>query len=253
METDFTVKDIKHNVIVKFVQSFLPETKKAFNLRAMNQPVLDIHGIASKAAVYNLTTSPKVIEEGLKAGMELMLYLAADGYKIKTPLFNLKMRIPSEYNGSETHLNEGTFPVARLQTSSLFRQYLKEKVNLKFDGIYSVPGRIAEMLDEATGITDNVMTIGNILTIHGTGIKLIGDEAHKSAIGVFFNNKKEPPIKATIIPVNEFRTLKVLIPNELKKGEEYQIAIETMCSGKGNGCMLKQMQNIRSEFTMTAA
>jgi hypothetical protein len=34
----------------------LPGAKKPYNLRAVRQPELDIHGIASKAEVYNLDT-----------------------------------------------------------------------------------------------------------------------------------------------------------------------------------------------------
>ena len=124
MAIEFIVKDVIHNIVAKFVHTFLPEAKKPYNLKAMHQPELDIHGIASKADVYNLNVSPKVIEEGMNAGMELIYYLVADGYKIKTPLFNLRMKIPGEYNGSETHLNHDAFPSARLQQSASLRNYL---------------------------------------------------------------------------------------------------------------------------------
>jgi hypothetical protein len=35
---------------------------------AVHQPELDVHGIASKADVYNIQTSPKVINEGYALG-----------------------------------------------------------------------------------------------------------------------------------------------------------------------------------------
>ena len=62
MSIEFIVKDVIHSITAKFVHAFLPEAKKPYNLRAVHQPVLDIHGIASKADVYNLQVSPKVIE-----------------------------------------------------------------------------------------------------------------------------------------------------------------------------------------------
>jgi hypothetical protein len=114
MAIDFNVKDILHRIQVKFTHTFLPEAKKPYNLKAVHQPKLDIHGIASKADVYNISTSPKVIEDGLTDGMKLICYLAADGYSISTPLFNLKIRVPGEYDGSETRLPEGVFPEVRL-------------------------------------------------------------------------------------------------------------------------------------------
>ncbi|MDR3115182.1 MAG: hypothetical protein LBU25_06640, partial [Treponema sp.] len=147
MALDFTVKDIIHKVTAKFVHAFLPDAKKPYNLRAVFQPELDIHGVASKAEVYNIEADPRLIEDGFNAACELIYYLAADGYKIKTPLFNLGLRLPGEYDGSETSLPEGAFPQARLQIAAAFRQYIRDKVKVQFDGIEQAEGLIAEALD----------------------------------------------------------------------------------------------------------
>ena len=252
MAIDFPIKDVIHHIAVKFVKAFLPDAKKPYYLKAVHQPELDIHGIASKAAVYNVSTNPKVIAEGLAAGIELMYYLAADGYKIKTPLFNLKIRIPGEYNGSETSLAEGSYPVAKLQTSAEFRKYLKEKVKIEFDGIDHREGLIAEAHDEATGLMDQVLTPGHILTIRGHGLKIESDEEHQHQTGVFFLPNEGEPIKAPIIAVNEQKTLKVLIPNELIPGTSYTIAVGTMSSTKGVGSLTKKMRDVRSDFSLVA-
>ena len=53
---DFIARDVMHQIFVRFVKAFLPKAKKPYYLKAVNQPVLDIHGIASKAEVYNITT-----------------------------------------------------------------------------------------------------------------------------------------------------------------------------------------------------
>ena len=250
---DFNVRDVIHHIAAKFVKAFLPEAKKPYYLKAVHQPELDIHGIASKAAVYNVSTSPKVIEEGLSAGIELMYYLAADGYRIKTPLFNLKIRIPGEYNGSETSVVEGSYPVARLQTSAEFRRYLKEKVKIEFDGIDQSEGLIAEAQDEATGIIDQTMTPGHILTIRGSGLKIDSDEEHEHETGVFFIPPDGGnPIKAPVIAVNEPKTLKVLVPAELVPGMAYKINVGTMSSVKTGGNRTKRMRGMQSEFSLVA-
>ena len=253
MVIDFNVKDVIHMIVVKFVHAFLPNAKKPYNLKAVHQPELDIHGIASKAAVYNIATSPKVIEEGLNAGIELMFYLVADGYKIKTPLFNLKMSIPGEYNGSETFLPNGSFPIARLQPSMALREYLKEKVVVEFGGFDRHDGFIAEAIDEATGMVDEVMTVGNILTIRGSGIKIESDAEHKNQVGINFRDHSGKTIKADIIAVNEPRTLKVLVPPKLCCGTSYQIEVTTQGSAKGGGHLLKRLRSMYSEFRLDAA
>jgi hypothetical protein len=37
---------ILHRIQVRFIHAFLPEAKKPYNLKAVHQPELDIHGIA---------------------------------------------------------------------------------------------------------------------------------------------------------------------------------------------------------------
>ena len=259
MALDFAVKDVIHRIVVKFVHAFLPEAKKPYNLRAVHQPELDIHGVASKADVYNITTPPKVIEEGTMAFMELSHYLIADGYKLKTPLFNMKMRIPGEYDGSETHLPHGVFPVARLQTSASLREYLKSKVKIDFSGIEQSDGLIAEVYDEATGLSDEAVTIGNLLTVHGYGLKVDCDEEHEDEAGIFFEPAASgqcahcaAPVKVQIIAVNEPRTLKIIVPPGLVPGSAYTLKIVTQCSTKAHSNLLKSARELRSDFILTA-
>jgi len=252
MSIGFKVQDIMHKIAVKFIHAFLPGAKKQYYLKAVHQPELDVHAIASKADVYNIGTDPKVIEEGLNAGFELIYYLAADGYKIKTPLFNIKIRVPGEYDGAETRLPDEYYPMARLQTSAAFRQYIKEHVQVDFDGVYSADGLIAEALDEATGLIDECATIGNILTIHGSGLKVDADEANRNSVGVFFiNTSDQTSVRAHAIAVNEPRTLKVVVP-ALNAGTQYALRIVTQSSAKNASSLLKNTREVVAEFTLTA-
>jgi hypothetical protein len=251
MALDFTVKDIIHKITAKFVRAFLPEAKKPYNLRAVHQPELDIHGIASKAEVYNIETDPKVIEEGLTTGCELIYYLAADGYKIKTPLFNLRIRLPGEYEGAETALNEGLYPEVRMQSAAPFRQYIRDRVKVLFDGIEQAEGLIAEAVDEYTGQVDEVMTIGNLLDIRGYGLKIEGDAEHKDEVGLFFDDGAGNLVKAEIIAVNEPRTLKTIVPATLGAGGEYTLKVVTQSSTKHGAAVLKNLREERSDFKLT--
>jgi hypothetical protein len=252
MALDFTGKDITHKVTAKFVHAFLPDAKKPYNLRAVFQPELDIHGIASKAAVYNIETDPKVIEEGLIAACELIYYLAADGYKLKTPLFNLRIRLPGEYEGAETGLADGVHPEVRLQSAAPFRQYIRDKVGVQVDGIDEAEGLIAEAVDEHTGQIDEVMTIGNILTIRGYGLKVEGDDTHRAEVGLWFDDGMHSPVKAEALAVNEPRTLKAIVPANLAAGGDYILKVVTQSSTHASGHLLKEVRNMKSDFELTA-
>jgi hypothetical protein len=252
MALDFTVKDIFHKVVVKFVHAFLPDTKKPYNLKAVLQSELDIHGVASKASVYNITTSPKVIEEGLTAAMELIYYLAADGYKIKTPLFNLRLRVPGEYDGGETRLADGTFPEVRLSVSSDFRNYIREHVQLEFDGIESNNGYIANVDDNADGTTDDVITVGGLIAVHGYGLKIESDAEHADQTGIFFEDLNGVRTKAEVVAVNEPKTLKLIVPATLTPDVDYYLVVVTQSSAKSSNHILKELREVRSEFALKA-
>ena len=202
MALDFNIKDIVHRVAVKFAKAYLPVAKRPYYLKAVHQPELDLHGIASKAEVYNIHTSPKVIYEGAAAMMELIYYLVADGYVIKTPLFNLRMRLPGEYTGAETHLPDGVHPEAAMHPAAELRSYLKDRVQVCFDGFEQHDGIIGEAVDEATGRINETATIGNILTLHGLGLKIEADDGHKSTSGLFFEAEDGVRVHAPVIAVN---------------------------------------------------
>jgi hypothetical protein len=252
MALDFTVRDVIHKIIAKFAPAYLPDAKKPYNLRAVLQPELDIHGIASKAEVYNIEADPRVIEEGFTAACELIYYLAADGYKIKTPVFNLSIRLPGEYEGAETSLPEGVYPEARLQTSAALRAYIRERVQVEFDGIDQRDGLIAEALDGKTGQLDEVMTLGGLLTIRGYGLKIDADAEHEEEAGLFFDDGQTPPVKADILAVNEPRTLKAIVPASLTAGTDYTLKVVTQSSVKHGNTLLKNLREVRSEFRLTA-
>jgi hypothetical protein len=251
MALDFQARDVIHNIVARFVRAFLPDAKKPYNLKAEFQPDLDVHGVASKAEVYNIQTDPKVIEEGVNAFMELVYYLVADGYKVKTPLFNLRMRLPGEYMGDETHLPDGVFPEVRLQTAAAFRQYLKNTVKIEIAGIEGDNGHIGEAEDEATRVFDETATIGNILTVRGHGLKIEGEAANN--VGFFFEPSTGALIQAVIVPVNEPRTLKVIVPATLTVDADYKLVVVTQSALKGGGNVLKFPRRVESEFTLKAA
>ena len=252
MPIEFNLKDVTHDVMVKFVESHLPYAKKPYTLRAAHQPELDIHALASKAEVYNLETSPKVIEEGLTEALKLMLYLLADGYRIKTPLFSIGMSIPGEYDGTESGLQDGLHPEARIHGSAFLRDYLKNNVRLAFIGVDAGGGVIGEAYDEVSGLANEAATIGGLLTIHGAALKIRSGAEHSGKTGLFFEPEADgAPVQAQIIVTNEPMTIKAIVP-ALETGRKYQLKIVTQSSAKGSGNILKEPRTIYSDFTLLA-
>ncbi|MDR1149953.1 MAG: DUF4469 domain-containing protein [Spirochaetaceae bacterium] len=121
-----------------------------------------------------------------------------------------------------------------MQIAAALREYIKDRVKVQIDGIDDTDGFIAEALDEKTGLVNEVMTIGNLLTVHGYGLKIEREAAQQAVIGLWFDGPG-PATRAEIIAVNEPNTLKVIVPVGLTLGSDYGLVIVTPSSAKGNG------------------
>jgi hypothetical protein len=95
------------------------------------------------------------------------------------------------------------------------------------------------------------MTVGNLLTIRGYGLKIEGDAEHKDEAGLWFDDGAGGLIKAEIIAVNEPRTLKAIVPATLGVGGEYALKVVTQSSAKNSGALLKTVREVRSDFKLT--
>ena len=246
MGLTFNVMDILHNIIAKFVPAYLPETKKPYNLKPVHQPALDIHGVASKADVYNITTDPQVIETGLKDGLRLMQYLAADGYRIKTSLFNLRIRIPGVYEGNESSLPEGIHPVVRLGPSAEYREYVKERVKIDFSGIALPKGILTHFFDLDENEVNTIFVPGNQFSVRGKGIRAAGPDP---SCGIFFSNASDPlqEVRVTRIADNTQTKIIGICPNTTWLYSK--IVIRTQYFGSLTR-FLKNVRVIESNFTI---
>jgi hypothetical protein len=253
MALDFKLKDVLHSIVAQFRRNSLPSAKKPYNLHAAEQPTLDIHGIASKAEVYNISTSPKVIEEGMTAGLELLHYLVADGYKINTPFFDVHIRIPGEYDGTETHLPEGVKPEAALSVSPELRRYLAEHVQVTIIGKDDVQGSISLVTDMSTGLHDSITRSG-VVWVEGAGLKVVFDAQHQAQCGLWFVHQDTGErIKSHYLIDNIHTCVKAAIRNTaLTAGAKYFIEIVTQSSARKNASIVKNIRTVRSEQAYTA-
>ena len=237
--------DTMHKIAVKFTPAFLPDAKKPYNLKPVHQQTLDVHGVAGKADAYNIGIDPKIIETGLNGGLKLMRYLACDGFRIKTPLFNLRIRVPGEYEGSETSLPDGVRPVVRLGSSADFREYVRERVQIEFDGVDNPNGMITGFLDIDEDAYKSIFVPGNMFSLTGSKIRVEGSDP---ACGVFFADADNPSneVKVTRIGVNTRSKIVGICPNT--GHARSRIVIKTQFAG--NSTNLKNIRTIISSFVV---
>ena len=256
MGLGFKLKDVMHRISAKFYLSSLPDARKPYILRAVHQPELDIHAVASKAELYNVPTDPQVIEEGLTNGLALITYLAADGYKIKTPVFSLKASIPGEYDGTETHLPDGIHPQGRLLMAPELRRYLRERVEIQILGIEDTNGIIGEIINSETGEVNETITPGRRFDIHGTGLKIAADLEHAADTGIFLESV-DTGTRIRIAPyctgINEPRTLNAFAPDAsvLPPQSKWYVVVRTQLSAMNRSTLLQNVREVKADFIIT--
>ena len=257
MALGFHIRDVMHRISAKFYPSRLPGAKKTCNLRAVHQPELDIHDVASKAEMYNITIDPEIIEKGTTAFMQLITYLAADGYRIKTPIFSLKVSIPGEYDGTETHLPDGIRPQGRLLMAPELRRYLREHVEIQILGMEDTGGFISKVLNRITGKENETIHPDAPFEIFGKGLKIATDERHADDTGIYLESAADGTrvrINPLNVIVNRPTRLAVIAPTatETPEGSKWYVVVRTQESAKEHGGqMLQYVREMKSNFILT--
>ncbi|GAB6393687.1 MAG: DUF4469 domain-containing protein [Treponematales bacterium] len=125
-------------------------------------------------------------------------------------------------------------------------------MRILFDGKDTEDGFIAEAVDEATGLLDQVVTMDNLIALQGTGLKVDSGPEYAAQVGLFFEAPDGARVKAKAIAVNEPRHLKAIAPATLVAGTAYRLVVVTQTSTKRGASLLKNLREVKSEFTLTA-
>lgn len=251
METILKLKDVIHRIAVWFAVNTLPKAGKQYVARPAPRPYLDTGEVAAKADLYGESIDAEEMVRYVNRYLNLCAYLVADGYGITNILFRTRIRIPGEYDGNETDMPEGEYPVPRMNASPAFQAYIREHVTLEFKGIDERSGHMFTFLDEASG-TDTGITRGNLFHIHGTGLKVKHDDKpeHIDKVGLWFVLAADPAVRlrAAALATNKPSTVTALVPAGLVAGFEYYIEIITQSNIRNNGYMLKNTRTVRSGY-----
>jgi hypothetical protein len=253
MSAERDEKDLMHLIKAKFYPANLPTAKKPYNLRVESQRDLDISAIASKAAAYNFATSAKVIEEGLTAGMQLIKYLMADGYRIHTPLFNLSVCVPGEFDGTETHLPAGNHAKGRINLAAALQKYIDERVSIEINGKEDNSGFIADVVDAYNCAKNETLHGGYPMEVHGVGLKITADAEHAADAGLFLEDAttgERTQIDPRQITTNESHLLKANVPLQLDPKQHVHVVVRTQSSAKSAGTLLKDVREMKTGFTL---
>ncbi|MDR2359101.1 MAG: DUF4469 domain-containing protein [Prevotellaceae bacterium] len=179
----------------------------------------------------------------------------SDGYEIDTPVFQLKAGFPGEYDGHETKLPDGVYPHGKITLSTRLREYMRKNIEPQFEGIVQNEGYIASFYDKNSDTTDTFITPGRLYIIRGGGLKIASDEERSADTGLYY---EEAETGARIheemrdIAQNEPAVISGQAPTTLTPGKGYYIVIRTQSSAVHGSNLLRDVREVKSEFTVTA-
>jgi hypothetical protein len=238
---------ILHKIKVRLFPNTLPTVKEPYIARTSGEKLLTVEEIcASLKNRGGFTGDYGQVVTNAKQFFDEAAYLLCDGYGLNMGYFSIHTRVGGGWKTVDEANDRIKHPVGFSFRVRRPLAELADRIELDAQGITSNEGFIGEALDEATGSLDETATIGNILTITGSGLKVAGD----GDCGVYFQSEDDQSLTRLVLAVNEPKTLKVVVP-ALPAGNEYRIVVKTCTPTGKHGGQLKTMRTIISDFTLS--
>jgi hypothetical protein len=238
-----------HKIAFYFYPNFRKEAKKRYHLRRSSRGVLDEKGIIALAGSYGFPEFHRITEEGLRAVLMLIGTLVAEGYDIKTILFEIESKAPGEYNGYEKHLPHGVYPYPCIRPTQQFHEYISRNARVDIRGKARLDGFISRIEGAHGGGADNCIIPGGAVSVYGLKLKIAG--AGEPDTGLFFveaGSGKRYPAGVEDCIVNTPGCVIALAPAALPPGI-YTLEIVTRYAS--NGKLLQTPRIITSDIELT--
>jgi hypothetical protein len=246
MSDVYDVNERMHKLRVKLYPNYLPSGEETFIARTINEAAVSVEEIC--AAMKNRAGYPGSVDELIQSVHHFfkeMEYQLADGFAVNTGLstihVNLRGTFHSDKDPTRDHALDFRFqPLKRLRD-------LREQIDVIIDGYADANAYIAEFVDTEEDFINTQFVIGNMFTITGHNIKIVGNDPK---CGVYFVpvNAPQDRLKVDRIGENTAGRVTGIVPNV--GHTENRVEIVTMYSGSGPH-ILKAPRTLTSPFILS--
>jgi len=249
MHSTNQVKELFYKIKVLLHPTYLSGTEGSFHARTVNEASLSIDQVC--AFLLNrggFTGSYEDLLENVRLYMDEAVYLLCNGMAINTGYFTIYPNIGGTFDSArETH-DPGKHPISfRFRTLAKLRRLIKE-ITVSVEGIAHTAGWIDRFEDIDEGADNSIYVPGDMVAIHGSKLKLAGDDPE---VGVFFVPVGNPAqaVKATRIAENTSTKIICVAP----KTNSLHNRIEIRTRYSGGTFLLKELRVITSDFILEEA
>jgi hypothetical protein len=241
-----------HRIRVWLYPNHLPKAKKPFIARAENEQILGVDKVAAalknrSGYVGKVTDLVDTVEQFMAETM----YQVADGYGVDLGPVTLYPIIGGEWNGPEEAGDRKAHPIRfRCRIMPRMRR-MSEVITLDCMGVIPQNGQIDEVIDQASGVVNKEITIGNYVKLRGTGLRVAEPANPDEDTGVWFVDETGATTRCPLIADNGMHAVKFLVPT-LADGKKYRVRIVTYSSVRDFKYLLQHERTMETAFEVTA-
>ena len=241
---------ILHRIRVKLYPNYFHNVEGAYIARTDNEKTLtkeDICAILKTRAGFSGHFEDLI--DYVNQYYDEVAYQLCDGFAVTNGYYTVHPNIGGTFDSVNEAHDHVKHPITfRFGARTKLRKLVKN-IAVEIEGIADTGGYIDTFTDDEEGSVNGIFVHGNMCTIHGYKIKLLGD--HPS-IGVYFVPVDDPgaAVKMTRIAENTASRITGIAPQT--NSQYNRLEIRTQYSGSG-GVLLKSPRVITSAFVLEEA
>jgi hypothetical protein len=247
MATVYNVNERLNKMRAKLYPSYLPGTENTYIARTSNEAAVTLEDIC--AAMKNRGGYDGSYEDALQTVKHFLMEMAyqlCDGFSVNMKYFSIHPNIGGTFQSEREGYDPKKHPVAfRFQSLKALRK-LQDDIAVIIEGYADTQGYIAEFTDTDIDATNSVFVPGNQFVLHGSKIKVAGDDP---ACGVYLVpvEDRTKAVKITRIAENSSGKIIGIVPESTGYSQN-RIEIRTQFSG--GSFSLKTPRSITSGFVL---
>jgi hypothetical protein len=171
-----------------------------------------------------------ITKADLMSGFELyyneVADIIADGGAVHTPLFVTVPSIPGVFTSIADNFDSSRHAVKTNLNPGILLRQATAKIKVRKVQVADPSPYIVEVVDIASGTTNDILTPGGVVQLRGSRLKFLADKPEN---GVFFIDDNNVETRYNLVVENKPARVIVVMPDTLAQGS-YRIELRTTCS-----------------------
>jgi hypothetical protein len=232
------LRNVLHVIRAWLYPNYLEHGGK-FIARAKTERTLSVEQVCAEAVTRGGSDlNYDTMIDAVNAYFDEAFYQLADGFSVKNDYFSIHPKIGGTFDHADDKADAEKNPVDFAFRKRRELRDIISRVTVEIEGVAESGAYIAEVLDVASGLADERLTSGGVVTILGSRIKIDGDDP---SCGLYLAQTDGPTIKVTGNLVdNQRNRISAQLPT-LSPGPYHLRIITQFSSG---GVLLKEPRQI---------